>query len=292
MRTRTCLAGLGALALLAAKARGDDGASLDALIRAYPDQLAGRAGTVLIWRDGTRMDAGDGQPDKAEADAIEAGSVLDQMRPDPVDPGRVRNAAFFDKLYGDCRRGEVAPNLVPVVWLPNTWGRTVQVTSIAGAADALSATSRELDALPDFDRRYLVPPGGAYACRTIAHTDRSSMHAWGAAIDINTRLTSYWAWGGARRDPPPDIVRIFRRHGFIWGGDWAHFDTMHFEYRPELLPDYVASRSKVASSASPMPVVPTAVQPGAMTSGVRSPEASTSVQARSTSAASSARPNE
>src|SRR5690242_16362928 len=27
----------------------------------------------------------------------------------------------------------------------------------------------------------------------------------------------------------------FEQHGFIWGGRWAHYDTMHFEYRPELL---------------------------------------------------------
>jgi hypothetical protein len=32
-----------------------------------------------------------------------------------------------------------------------------------------------------------------------------------------------------------EIVAIFERHGFIWGGRWSHFDTMHFEYRPELL---------------------------------------------------------
>lgn len=25
------------------------------------------------------------------------------------------------------------------------------------------------------------------------------------------------------------------KHGFIWGGCWYHYDTMHFEYRPELL---------------------------------------------------------
>ena len=35
---------------------------------------------------------------------------------------------------------------------------------------------------------------------------------------------------------PPDIVAAFERHGFIWGGRWMHFDTMHFEFRPELLP--------------------------------------------------------
>jgi len=30
-------------------------------------------------------------------------------------------------------------------------------------------------------------------------------------------------------------VAVFERHGFIWGGKWFHYDTMHFEYRPELL---------------------------------------------------------
>ena len=36
---------------------------------------------------------------------------------------------------------------------------------------------------------------------------------------------------------PFEIVEIFERHGFIWGGKWYHYDTMHFEYRPELLID-------------------------------------------------------
>jgi hypothetical protein len=34
---------------------------------------------------------------------------------------------------------------------------------------------------------------------------------------------------------PYEIVDIFEKQGFIWGGKWYHFDTMHFEYRPELL---------------------------------------------------------
>ena len=36
---------------------------------------------------------------------------------------------------------------------------------------------------------------------------------------------------------PTEIVAIFEKHGFIWGGKWYHFDTMHFEFRPELLVD-------------------------------------------------------
>jgi hypothetical protein len=68
------------------------------------------------------------------------------------------------------------------------------------------------------------------------------MHGWGAAIDINPALSDYWLWRRSTSGPsdyvnrvPPDIVRVFERHGFIWGGRWLHYDTMHFEYRPELL---------------------------------------------------------
>lgn len=34
---------------------------------------------------------------------------------------------------------------------------------------------------------------------------------------------------------PRKLVEIFQRHGFIWGGAWYHYDTMHFEFRPEIL---------------------------------------------------------
>jgi peptidoglycan LD-endopeptidase CwlK len=38
-----------------------------------------------------------------------------------------------------------------------------------------------------------------------------------------------------------EIVAIFEKHGFIWGGKWYHYDTMHFEYRPELMPARAAT---------------------------------------------------
>jgi hypothetical protein len=34
---------------------------------------------------------------------------------------------------------------------------------------------------------------------------------------------------------PLAIVEVFERHGFIWGGKWYHYDSFHFEYRPELI---------------------------------------------------------
>jgi len=221
------------------------------LVRAYPEALSGFDGTDLIWRDGTRMAVGVVQPGRSEAEMLQHSSIADQLAasykagapllPPQDDPGRARNQAFFDKMYGDCRAGEVAPKLVQIVWLPRTWGHTVSVTAVNGVDRALEAVSRDLDALPAEDRKYLTPLGGTYKCRDVAGTGQTSMHAWGAAIDINTAYSDYWRWSRGGTDPvyrnriPAAIVAAFERHGFIWGGRWAHFDTMHFEYRPELL---------------------------------------------------------
>ncbi|MEK7661051.1 MAG: M15 family metallopeptidase, partial [Pseudomonadota bacterium] len=60
------------------------------------------------------------------------------------------------------------------------------------------------------------------------------------AIDLNSSYGEYWRWQkdkskGIRYNNrmPMEIVRIFENNGFIWGGRWYHYDTFHFEYRPE-----------------------------------------------------------
>jgi hypothetical protein len=100
----------------------------------------------------------------------------------------------------------------------------------------------DLEKLPAGMTQYLVPSAGTYNCRPIANTNRLSVHAFGAAIDINTQFSDYWEWskgpGGSskwRNRIPGEIGEVFERHGFIWGAKWYHFDTMHFEYRPELV---------------------------------------------------------
>lgn len=225
-------------------------ASLDALVRAYPDFLASHDGKVLVWKDGTRMPVSDGRSDKSFEERLAHASILDQLsipyvkgppaRPPALeqDPGRFRNTAFFDKMYGDCSRGDVQRKLARVAWLPKSGGGSVQITTVNGIADRLRAVSEELDALGPEIRTFAFPSAGTFNCRTVKDTGNRSMHAWGAAIDINTKSSDYWLWskGGAYRNRIPfAIVEIFEKHGFIWGGKWGHFDTMHFEYRPELL---------------------------------------------------------
>ena len=101
--------------------------------------------------------------------------------------------------------------------------------------------SAEIDALPEKIKRAAYPIAGTYNCRAVADTGQPSAHGYGIAIDLNTAYSDYWYWrphGGRivyRNRMPQEIVAIFEKHGFIWGGKWYHFDTMHFEYRPELL---------------------------------------------------------
>ena len=87
--------------------------------------------------------------------------------------------------------------------------------------------------------------GGTFNWRKIAGSDRLSMHSFGITIDINTKYTNYWQWDCKCKNEnttlryknkiPLKLVQIFEKYGFIWGGNWTHYDTMHFEYRPELL---------------------------------------------------------
>jgi hypothetical protein len=226
----------------------------DRLIAAYPAFLARRDGNSLVRRDGKRVPIDDGRGSKTSAERLDAPDLEDMLaQPYPVgevsapprdmDPGRARNSDFFTAMYGDCQRGEVRKNLVPVVWLPKKWGKTLQVTRINGVAERLAAVSGELDKLPARFDAYLFPPAGTYNCRAIAGTERVSPHGLGIAIDISTKQSDYWRWGkpGSDGQPvyrnriPQEIVAIFEKHGFIWGGKWYHYDTMHFEYRPELL---------------------------------------------------------
>jgi hypothetical protein len=87
--------------------------------------------------------------------------------------------------------------------------------------------------------------------RDIADTHSRSNHAYGTAIDLlpspKNRQETYWLWTAQknvdwwdvpysqRTHPPEAVIKAFEAYGFIWGGKWLLYDTMHFEYRPEIL---------------------------------------------------------
>ncbi len=228
----------------------------DRLLAAYPQHLARVEENELIWKDGTRMLIDDGRSEKPFEQWLSSPDIKDMFiydyttswpaQPPAVnfDPGRARHAPLFDKMYGDCTKGQVTGELVDVVWLPRKAGQKLKISRINGVADRLRAVSDELDKLPSRFDRYLHPSAGTYNCRTIAGTNRISAHGHGISIDLALADSHYWRWTKPdakgdykyKNSIPREIVEAFERNGFIRGGRWHHYDTMHFEYRPELLP--------------------------------------------------------
>jgi hypothetical protein len=227
---------------------------LDRLVSSYPDKIGGYDNEFLILKSGTKFQISDGRTNKTFQELLESPDIDDMFyagypagaaptQPAKnVDPGRVRFEPLFVAMYGDCNKNEVVKNLRTIRWLPKHAGGSATITNVNGVAGALEGVSRELDELPSDLVKYLVPLAGTYNCRKIAGSSLKSMHAYGAAVDINVKYANYWRWALSDRDQPHwrnhipiQIVRIFEKHGFIWGGYWYHYDTMHFEYRPELL---------------------------------------------------------
>lgn len=222
-------------------------AGAQALLDAYPDFLRGYENGKLIFADGTTMTYDDGRKKDFE-------TMLDDSDPEDMfyvkytepsgspeylaDAGRSRCEALFKKMYGSSSAA-VQKKLVNVPW----FGQTVKFTSANGAAEQLKKVAAELAKYPEL-KKYLKSSGTFY-WRKVRGANRLSAHSYGIAFDIGVDNSDYWLWKnpGAKETTkikyhnrvPRKIVEIFRKHGFIWGGSWYHYDTMHFEYRPEIL---------------------------------------------------------
>jgi hypothetical protein len=197
------------------------------------------------------------------------------------DPGRVRPEAFFKAIFGGSP-GEVSRSLESVDFC----GKKVSFMTRNGAADALRKVSADLTRVlakqPEL-KIWMENLGGTYAWRPIAGTSLLSMHCYGVAIDLNTDKSAYWRWNKgdlkaySRKTFPTEIIEAFERHGFIWGGKWSHYDTMHFEYRPEII-DFArragGGRTTAATEAEPTTGAAPTVTPVSVTAPAATPVAS------------------
>ncbi len=200
------------------------------LQQAYPESICGLEAGHLVFCDGDRMQIAEVAAMFAERYPREALTGVPT-----TDPGRTRHEPLFLKLYG-ADKAAVRGTLATVVWMPKTVGRKLKVTARHGVAARLQKVSDELDQLPAPIRQIVADTSGTFVWRKIRGTDRLSMHSFAIAIDVGVPNADFWKWRKTYRNRIPlEVVAIFEKHGFIWGGKWLHFDTMHFEYRPELL---------------------------------------------------------
>lgn len=239
-----------------AESNAKTGASKHCLAMAYPDFIDSVANNYVYWKDGEKTLYDDGIEktfDEKMTDPciknmldIPYLKTLSPPKGFPVnqDPGRIRYIPFFKKMYGETK-GEVSKKLRPVKWPFQKRNVFLRATTVNAVDKKLEAVVKELEKLDKSYWKYLANPGGSFNWRYIAGTEILSFHSFGAAFDINAQKANYWKWSkpGAdglykyRNNVPIEIVQIFEKHGFIWGGQWYHYDTMHFEYRPELLID-------------------------------------------------------
>ncbi|MGI5997735.1 MAG: M15 family metallopeptidase [Lutispora sp.] len=225
------------------------------LMMAYPEHAVdlehSKNGHVyLIMKSGARI-LYDDKRAKSQEEIISNPDLQDMMEPIyplgaidrlmdmDFDPGRSRVYALLNEVYGGSSQ-QVKSNLDNV----KTYYGYLQFNKNNNASASLKSVMDEL--IPLAQSRHdirvcLIPYGGTFNHRYIAGTNRLSPHAFGIAIDLARDKRDYWQW--ASRDEgqkrlesyPREIVEIFEKNNFIWGGKWGHFDILHFEYRPEII---------------------------------------------------------
>lgn len=216
---------------------------------AYPNHVKSITSDSITWHDGTLMQLGSYSPfrlfshkNKQQPDAIITDNDIRHERFEP----------FFKKMYGSSAR-QVRKHLVKIYWMEKVFGRRypLKVTTVNGVDEKLRRISAKLEQLPKKFHKYLKRPGGSFYWRKVKGESSLSTHSFGIAIDINSSYSNYWLWDYLKLNKPiadlrnhrlklknripQEIVQIFEDEGFFWGGHWYFYDTMHFEYRPDLI---------------------------------------------------------
>ncbi|MDR0630257.1 MAG: M15 family metallopeptidase [Treponema sp.] len=164
-------------------------------------------------------------------------------------PGAVRSP-FYETLWQARSREEAFSQQQWITFL----GRQVQIHR--GITDPLNRAEARIVALAETDPEIQgwiknLQSITGWNWRNVAGSENRSFHSYGIAVDLLMKaepgMETYWQWTAAkgidwrsvpienRQNPPGAVIRVFEEQGFIWGGRWPRYDTMHFEYHPELL---------------------------------------------------------
>lgn len=246
-----------ALALMALPVRAEDGGTkvpmaerVDILARTYPDAIYSVTRNVIRTMSNRHVVIDDEQEKPHWAKLKGGADIEDQLaqiypvgtcyrgRQRDFDPGAVRSDAFFGIAYGS-NEHMVTRETEVIDW----FGQPIRFSRRHGAADALKRVLADLKGLPENLLEVVKPIERTVDWTVAPDGERVSEHAYGIAIDINPQFGNRWRYVGRKtrrliqynNRVHPEVIEVFERHGFIWGGKWYHFETNHFEYRPEMI---------------------------------------------------------
>lgn len=157
---------------------------------------------------------------------------------------------FFDFIYDSYSQKSVENHIIQTTFLgKKTRIHKRIIPKIQTVEKRIYETAKEDVEVQQFLAN--IQSADAYFWRRIAGTNRKSFHSLGIAIDIlpnRYKGEMFWSWTkdkdpdgwmltplSRRWMPPKKVIQIFEEEGFVWGGKWAIWDNMHFEYHPELL---------------------------------------------------------
>lgn len=165
--------------------------------------------------------------------------------------GKVSSKAIFNAIYDSQTRGSTERHIKQIQFL----GKYSNVHEYL--KEPLSRVEKRILELEKTDpqvKKFIdeLLSCQAYNWREIRDVNTRSFHSYGIAIDILPqgwgKKIVYWGFekNGGNKDwmliplskrwmPPQSVIDAFYDEGFIWGGTWAVWDNMHFEYHPELI---------------------------------------------------------
>ncbi len=165
--------------------------------------------------------------------------------------GAVSSKFIFDAIY-DCKTRAATETHLRSMTL---WNKPLNVhRQIGKKLDKIEAKVWAMAKGDKEIRDFLksLSSCSGYNWREIRDSPTRSFHSYGIAIDILPKgwgkKIVYWGYEKQKGNknwmliplksrwmPPAAVIKAFEDEGFIWGGRWAIWDNMHFEYHPELL---------------------------------------------------------
>jgi len=160
-----------------------------------------------------------------------------------------RRASFFEDLWQAGTREESNAQTKTIRFLGRSTKVHKDIVDVLALVEARIQEAAKTE--PQVQTWLNTITTEAWSWRNVAESQSRSFHSYGVAVDLLPRSLggkqTYWLWSADWREdwwnipynqryhPPDTVIKIFENYGFVWGGKWFMFDTMHFEYRPEVM---------------------------------------------------------